>query len=71
MPRSSAAVLTLVSTPWWPESFAFCPSGEGVKVPSGEGDRGVREGFGSGAIQMKKLARARSELKPEFAPAAD
>src|ERR1035437_8308642 len=68
MPRSSAAVLTLVSTPWWPESFAFCPSGEVVKVPSGEGDRGVREGFGSGAIQKGRTGQGAVRIQTRIRP---
>src|SRR5450432_1147964 len=57
MPRSSAAVLTLVLTRLCPGSCAVCGSGESAEVPVGEGDSGSREGFDSGAMQRKKDPR--------------
>src|ERR1700689_1051828 len=51
MPRSSAAVLTLVSTPSPPESCTSSGSEESAEVPLDEGDRGVRDGFGSSPMQ--------------------
>ncbi len=51
MPRSSAAVLTLVSTPLAPESCVSCRSEEAAEVPADEGVSSACEGFGSRAIQ--------------------
>ena len=71
MPRSSAAVLTLVSTPWCTESFALCASDDAVEVPVGEGDRGERGGFWSGAIQKGRTSQEAVESELAFAPAVD
>jgi len=71
MPRSSAAVLTLVSTPWRPESFVFCASDDDVEGPVGEGNRGERGGFWSGAIRTGRTSQEAVESQLAFAPAVD
>lgn len=68
MPRSSAAVLTLVPTPWWPESFAVCVSDGGVELLASEGDRGGREDLGSGAMQKKKKQPGRRRSRARTRP---
>jgi len=50
MPRSSAAVLTLVSTRSCPESCELAESGESVEVPWDEWDTGSSDGLDSGDI---------------------
>src|SRR5437588_2491585 len=68
MPRSNAAVLTLLSTPRSPESFVFCESEDVVEVSGGEGDRGRRGGFWSGAMQKDRNQpggiRVRARIRP-------
>src|ERR1700686_2152649 len=56
MPRSSAAVLTLVRTPHGSESFAVCPSEGFLEVLATEGDKGVRGFLGSGSMQKGEAA---------------
>src|SRR5579871_817473 len=53
MPRSSAAVLTLVSTPLPPESCALAGVVDSPEVPWDEGDRGVLLGLGSSVMKRK------------------
>ena len=71
MPRSSAAVLTLVSTPLRPGSCVFCELGEIAEVPVDEGDSGVREGFGSSAMRNKIQHRRDRTPEPVSRPAVD
>src|ERR1017187_8846881 len=71
MPRSSAAVLTLVSTPLRPGSCAVGGLGELSEVPADEGDSDVREGFGSGAMGKKIQDRRDRTPEPVPRPAAD
>src|SRR5271169_3478972 len=69
MPRSSAAVLTLVSTPAGPESCGSDCPGEAAEVPWDEGDRGIREVLGSSAMETKIYSRsATGSRAPSFAP---
>src|SRR5579864_964992 len=68
MPRSSAAVLTLVSTPCLPESFAFSDSDDTAEAPGKEGDRGERGGFWSGAIRKGITSQDAVESELAFAP---
>jgi len=59
MPRSIAAVLTLVSTPPWSESFALFESDEGAEVSPAEEDSGGLGDSGS-AVMQKKEEQAKS-----------
>src|SRR5271165_3308559 len=71
MPRSSAAVLTPISTPPESESCADSLPGEVVEVPADEGDSRPRAGLGSSAMPGEKTGKWLGDKSPSHAPAAD
>src|SRR5579863_474635 len=63
MPRSSAAVLTLISTPSPPGSCVSCSSCGAVEVLLDEEDSGARGGLDSSAMQSRKDGRGRRDSR--------
>src|SRR5271168_4093693 len=71
MPPSSAAVLTLISTPVWLESCADEWWEGSAETPEDEGDSDVRVGLRSSAIARDSSASGATAYRAVLAPLRD